>query len=74
VVIGEMKAFEEEMPYAIAMVDLEEGVRILARVTSYARPEDVSVGDEVVFKPVDVGGFWLPYFISTSTPGITRDL
>jgi uncharacterized OB-fold protein len=25
VVIGEMKAFEGEMPYAIAMVDLEEG-------------------------------------------------
>jgi uncharacterized OB-fold protein len=50
------------MPYAIAMVDLEEGVRILARVTGYARPEDVSIGDEVVFEPVDVGGFWLPYF------------
>jgi uncharacterized OB-fold protein len=69
-VIGEMKAFEGEMPYAIAMVDLEEGVRILARVTGYVRPEDVSIGDEVVFKPVDVRGFWLPYFISTSTPGI----
>ena len=32
------------------------------RVTGYARPEDVSIGDEVVFEPVDVGGFWLPYF------------
>jgi uncharacterized OB-fold protein len=71
VVIGEMKAFEGEMPYAIAMVDLEEEVRILARVTGYARPEDVSIGDEVVFEPVDVGGFWLPYFHSTSSHGIT---
>jgi len=61
-VIGEMKAFEGEIPYAIAMVDLEEGVRILARVTGYSKPEEVAIGDEVVFEPVDVGGIWLPYF------------
>ncbi len=62
VVIGDQKAFEAEIPYVLAMVDLEEGVRILARVTGYSRPEEVSIGDQVVFEPVDVGGFHLPYF------------
>jgi uncharacterized OB-fold protein len=53
--------FADELPYTIAYVDLEEGVRMMTRIVE-CRPEDVRFGMEVevVFQERD--GFFLPYF------------
>ena len=37
------KAFDDSLPYVVAMVELEEGVRILSNVVD-CRPEDVTIG------------------------------
>jgi len=37
------KAFDESLPYVVAMIDLEEGVRILSNVVDVS-PEDVTIG------------------------------
>lgn len=53
--------FTDELPYTIAYVDLEEGVRMMTRIVGCA-PEDIRFGMsvEVVFH--ERGGFFLPYF------------
>jgi uncharacterized OB-fold protein len=38
--------FEEQVPYSLAIIELEEGPRILAQVTD-CDPNDVKIGDEV---------------------------
>ena len=45
-------AFKADVPYAIALVDLDEGFRMLANVVGTA-PETVRIGDRVrlVFEP-----------------------
>ena len=37
------KAFDDSLPYVVAMIDLEEGVRILSNVVGCG-PEDVAIG------------------------------
>jgi hypothetical protein len=37
------KAFDDDVPYVVAMVELEEGVRILSNVVG-CRPEEVHIG------------------------------
>jgi len=53
------EAFRAQVPYVVAIVELEEGVRLLANVVGCA-PADVRVGMPVraVFEPVtaDIGG------------------
>ncbi len=56
--------FRDELPYVVAVVELEEGPRMLSNVTGCA-PEDVHVGMEVVAYAVRVDGdialpFWEP--------------
>lgn len=62
------KPFRDELPYVIAMVDLEEGVRLLSSVTD-CDPEAVQVGMEVeayaVLAAEDVG---VPYFRPAAGP------
>jgi len=38
-----MKPFADELPYVVAMIELEEGVRMMTNVTGCA-PEDVHIG------------------------------
>jgi len=47
------KAFDDSLPYVVAMVELEEGVRMLSTVVGYA-PEEVRIGMPVAvtFDPV----------------------
>ena len=40
------QSFRPEVPYVIALIDLEEGPRMMSNVTGCA-PEEVSIGDAV---------------------------
>lgn len=53
--------FMDELPYTIAYVDLDEGVRLMTRIVE-CKPEEIHVGMdvEVVFHPR--ADFMLPYF------------
>ena len=53
--------FMDELPYTLAYVDLEEGVRMMTRIVD-CEPESVRFGMdvEVTFRERD--GFFLPYF------------
>lgn len=53
--------FTDELPYTIAYVDLDEGIRMMTRIVD-CKPEDIhfDMEVEVVFHPR--GDFMLPYF------------
>ncbi len=53
--------FMDELPYTIAYVNLEEGIRMMTRIVD-CKPEDIrfDMDVEVVFH--DREGFFLPYF------------
>lgn len=53
--------FMDELPYTIAYVDLDEGIRMMTRIVD-CKPEDIRFGMpvEVVFHERE--GFFLPYF------------
>ena len=60
--------FADELPYTLAYVDLEEGVRLMTRIVD-CMPEDITFGMavEVVFHERD--GFFLPYFRPAANGG-----
>jgi hypothetical protein len=39
--------FEKESPYVVALVDIEDGPRVMARIA--AKPEEVQIGSSVSF-------------------------
>jgi uncharacterized OB-fold protein len=41
------KGFEDESPYVVALVDLEDGPRVMGRIN--AKPEDIQIGTSVSF-------------------------
>lgn len=45
----------DETPYAVALVDLDEGVRLMARVVD-VDAESVAIGDRVRWRPDPKGG------------------
>jgi uncharacterized OB-fold protein len=54
--------FAEDVPFVIALVELEEGVRMLSRIIDAPR-ERVTIGAAVSVTFADVGeGLTLPYF------------
>jgi len=56
------KGFKDELPYAVAMVELEEGVKMLGRLTDCA-VEDVRVGMKLEAYALEVEeGFALPFW------------
>jgi uncharacterized OB-fold protein len=52
--VGGHAGWKERLPYVVALVELEEGVRIMSNVVGCA-PEDVRAGMpvEVTFQPLD---------------------
>jgi uncharacterized OB-fold protein len=54
--------FWDDLPYTIAYVDLEEGVRMMTRIVE-CKPEDIKINMEVevVFHKLN-DDFYLPYF------------
>jgi uncharacterized OB-fold protein len=53
--------FMDELPYTIAYVDLEEGIRMMTRIVD-CKPEDIhfDMDVEVIFH--ERNGYFLPYF------------
>lgn len=54
--------FWEDLPYTLAYVDLDEGIRMATRIVECA-PEDIAIGKkvEVTFHKLN-DDFYLPYF------------
>lgn len=55
------EAYASEVPYALALVDLEEGVRMMANIVE-CDPLTVAVGMQVTVTYEDRGGIKLPQF------------
>jgi uncharacterized OB-fold protein len=53
--------FMDELPYTIAYVDLEEGIRMMTRIVE-CKSEDIRFGMEVEVLFHEREGFFLPYF------------
>lgn len=53
--------FMDGLPYTIAYVDLEEGIRMMTRIVE-CKPEDVTFDMEVEVVFHEQNGFFLPYF------------
>jgi uncharacterized protein len=53
--------FMDELPYTIAYVDLEEGVRMMTRIVD-CKPEDLSFDMDVEVLFYERNGYFLPYF------------
>jgi uncharacterized OB-fold protein len=45
-VIDNSLAFQQDLPFVIALIELEEGPRIYSNVTG-SKPEDISIGDKL---------------------------
>ncbi len=59
-------AFREEVPYNVAVVQLDEGPRIMSNIVTVSGAEDngAAVGDRVSLNIVEVSpGFHLPKFV-----------
>ena len=62
VVVGNSPAWEKEMPYAVAIVDMDDGFRIYGRVIG-VKPEDVKPGMRVRVDFEDIAsGVAVPVF------------
>ena len=53
--------FMDELPYTIAYVDLEEGLRMMTRIVD-CKPEDLSFDMDVEVLFHERNGYFLPYF------------
>ena len=53
--------WESQIPYTLVLVDLDEGARMLSRLTGERRAE-ARIGDRLVMKLVEVEQQKLPYF------------
>jgi len=53
--------FMDELPYTIAYVDLDEGIRMMTRIVE-CKPEEICFGMEVEVVFHERDGFYLPYF------------
>jgi len=61
-------AFKLDVPYAVALVDLDEGFRMMANVLT-ADPERVAIGDRVAVTFERRGDIALPQFQPCARPG-----
>jgi uncharacterized OB-fold protein len=64
-------AFQPDVPYAIALVDLDEGFRMMANVIG-CDPETVAIGDQVRLIFEHRGEVSLPQFTPTGEAGQTE--
>ncbi|MGV3656199.1 MAG: Zn-ribbon domain-containing OB-fold protein [Noviherbaspirillum sp.] len=62
-------SLQDKVPYAVAMIDLDEGVRMMANIVN-ARPADIAIGRRVRVVFEDAGeGMTLPQFELCDEPG-----
>jgi uncharacterized OB-fold protein len=57
---GALPPFDEQLPYALAAADLDDGVRVFARVVD---ADSVAIGDRVRIALRDLGGGTVPVFV-----------
>jgi uncharacterized OB-fold protein len=63
-----MPPFREELPYVVAMIELEEGVRMLANITD-VDPDDVHIGMAVeAYAVLAEEGVGIPYWRPAPSP------
>nr|WP_281363977.1 Zn-ribbon domain-containing OB-fold protein [Microbacterium immunditiarum] len=61
--MNDLSPFKDWVPYALAMVELEEGQRLMTNVVGIA-PEEVRIGMPVRFEPRDLAdGIAAPVFV-----------
>jgi hypothetical protein len=53
--------FKEDLPYVVALVDIEEGPRFLSNIRG-CPPEEVEIGMPVALSWEDRNGYRLPVF------------
>ena len=57
-----MPPFRDELPYVVAMIELEEGVRMLGNITDI-EPDDVHIGMSVeAYAVLAEEGIGIPYW------------
>lgn len=63
---NDLPPFNERLPYVVAMVDLDEGPRIMTSLAQ-VEPDQVEIGLRVTFRPRTVAtGFVVPEFVPLS--------
>lgn len=55
VYVNDLPPFGPQVPYVAAIVELEEGPRVMTRLVGCTR-EDITLGMEVAFEPADLDG------------------
>ena len=55
-------------PYVVALVELDEGPRLISNIVGCA-PEDVTIDMPVEVRFEEAGGFKLPRFVKRGEPG-----
>lgn len=60
-------AFSDQIPYAVAIVELEEGPRMFARLQGRGNLEAFKIGEPLRLKVKDVGPIALPHFEPASS-------
>jgi uncharacterized OB-fold protein len=73
VFLNDLPPFKEQLPYVAAVVDLEEGPRVMTQIVD-ATPEELTLGMplEVVFRPLD-DDITAPYFRPVRTTDARED-
>lgn len=67
-----VQPFREMLPYVLAMVDLDEGVRMMTNITD-CNLEDVAIGLPVEVHMIEArAGIWVPYWRPRSHGGRPR--
>lgn len=54
---NDLSPFAERLPYVVAMIELDEGPRIMAGLAEVA-PDDVKIGTRVSFRPRELDERW----------------
>ena len=54
--------FGGKIPYAVALIDLDEGFRIMSNVVGFGEPEDLSIGQRVAVEWEDHDDVAIPLF------------
>lgn len=58
------KAFEHRLPYNVAIVELEEGPRLVSNVLGLADPNDLRMDQPLALRIEQEAGFSIPRFVT----------
>lgn len=62
-------AFDAQVPYAVGIVQLAEGPRLIARIRCTGDPEHMSLDEPLVLSIQMIGCTAVPHFEATTSPG-----